>query len=77
MLLWERRIDEHARFGKTAVRPLRHARANGIVAPGSHFGGSGIDGLHVNGQYFIIEAKYAGKPMYCCHRESHVIARSV
>ena len=60
---WEKRIDVHARFGKTVVRGLRHASANRIVAPGSHFGGSGIDW-----QYFIIEAKYAGKPMYCCHR---------
>jgi hypothetical protein len=72
VLRWERRIDEHARFGKTVVRPLRHARANGIVAPGSHFGGSGIDGACLDLQYFIIEAKYAGnfggKPMYCCHR---------
>jgi hypothetical protein len=27
-----------------------------------------IGGACLDWQYFIIEAKYAGKPMYCCHR---------
>ncbi len=49
VLRWERRLDVHARFGKTVVRPLRYASANRIVAPGLHFGGSGIDGLRVLG----------------------------
>ena len=30
--------------------------------------GAGLMGACLDWQYFIIEAKYAGKPMYCCHR---------